>query len=524
MENFVNFYPTPKSLFREIEKDIKWRDIHRILEPSAGKGDICDFLEDIRRFDIECIEINPELQSALKGKGYTVIHDDFLSFRSKTSYDLIFMNPPFDKGSTHLLKALDIQKNGGRIICILNAETLKNPYTNERKVLLDTLQKHNASITYRAQEFVSAERSTNVEIAVVDVTIPNTCNKSIIFESLKERYYQENDISESTDILDKDYLKNAVIRYDFEVDAGLALIREYKAMCPHILQNFKDDKPIIKLRIGNKDEFSENKYVEEVRKKYWKALFEDGRFTKAMTSDMRINYSSLIGKLCHYDFSLSNIREIQIQICNELLTGIEDCIMKLFDKMSYEYTWSKEFGNNIHYYNGWATNKAWYVNDKVILPESAWDRIWNKMKVSNWELIELFVDMEKAMNYLTGCPGAEIYISDILQRADKNEQTKNINCKYFTLTFYKKGTVHITFTCSDAVKRLNIFAGRKRNMLPPSYGKKKYADMTEREQAVVREFDGSAEAYDRIYNNPSKYLFELEPSDMLPQLTESPAS
>ena len=355
----------------------------------------------------------------------------------------------------------------------------------------------------------------------MDVSIPTACRKSFIFERLKERFYQEDEISEEKAVTDQDYLKSAVMRYNLEVDAGLELIREYKAMCPHILSDFSrgDSKPepILKMYIDKEKDFSENTFVQEVRMKYWKALFNDERFTKAMTSKMRSDYSSVIKDLSHYDFTLSNIREIQIQICGELINGIEDCIMKLFDELSVQYSWSNEFGNNIHYYNGWATNKAWYVNNKVILPESAWNYIWKRMDVNKYELTTLFADMEKAMNYLTGCPGADVGISNVLNLANKQEKTRNIQCKYFTLTFYKKGTVHIVFTDTDAVKKLNIFAGKKRNMLPPCYGKKRYADMTAEEKAVVREFDGSEEAYELICNNPDKYIFNT--SDVTPQLT-----
>ena len=37
------------------------------------------------------------------------------------------MNPPFAQGEKHLLKALEMQERGGAIICILNAETIRNP-------------------------------------------------------------------------------------------------------------------------------------------------------------------------------------------------------------------------------------------------------------------------------------------------------------------------------------------------------------------------------------------------------------
>jgi len=81
------------------------------------------------------------------------------------------MNPPFSNGAAHLLKALDLQKNGGAIACVLNAETIRNPYTNERKVLCKKLEELNASIEYMQGAFISSEHPTGVEIAIIKVLI-----------------------------------------------------------------------------------------------------------------------------------------------------------------------------------------------------------------------------------------------------------------------------------------------------------------------------------------------------------------
>ena len=71
MENFINFYPTPKELLRKITSTVQWWKIDGILEPEAGKGDIADYIKSERsNLVIDCIEINPELQATLKGKGF----------------------------------------------------------------------------------------------------------------------------------------------------------------------------------------------------------------------------------------------------------------------------------------------------------------------------------------------------------------------------------------------------------------------------------------------------------------------
>lgn len=59
---------------------------------------------------IDCVEINKDLRNCLKGAGYRVVGDDFLTYSTMKQYDLIVMNPPFSNGDAHLLKALKMQQ------------------------------------------------------------------------------------------------------------------------------------------------------------------------------------------------------------------------------------------------------------------------------------------------------------------------------------------------------------------------------------------------------------------------------
>lgn len=68
--------------------------------------------------------------------------------------------------------------------------------------------------------------------------------------------------------------------------------------------------------------------------------------------------------------------------------------------------------------------------------------------------------------------------------------------------------MHIVFKDEELIKRLNIFAGRKLNMLPPSYGKKPYDEMTQEEKDVIDSFEGE-ESYKKVYENQEKYLYEV---------------
>ena len=149
----AEFFPTPVKLLDKITDGLDWRMVNSVLEPSAGRGDMAQYVMEQyekvmrdKKLDLDCIELDRELQNVLKGYGYRVVHDDFMTFHTFKKYSLIIMNPPFSAGAAHLTKALDMQKDGGGVICILNAETIRNPYTNERKTLVRRLTELGADI------------------------------------------------------------------------------------------------------------------------------------------------------------------------------------------------------------------------------------------------------------------------------------------------------------------------------------------------------------------------------------------
>ncbi len=520
--NLIEFYPTPSTLLDKILEGADWRYIGTVLEPSAGKGDIVEYVKEKsgkypyynERISIDCIELDSTLRSTLTGKGERVVHDNFLTYSTQKKYDLIIMNPPFSEGDKHLAKALDMQERmGGDVICILNAETLKNPYSNLRKELLQRLEKANASIEYMQGEFKSAERATSVEIAVVKVHYDVPEYTSRILDELKTKHYEEiSELEESSELAPNDFVEAIVKSYELEVEAGINLIKEYKALEKRLLPNIREDdnryeKPMLTLTSGS-NELSVNRFVEKVRMKYWRALFQDKRITGQMTSNLQRDFLGKVNELKDYEFSVFNIKALQLEMTKHLTTGIEDCIIELFDELTHRYSWY-DSSSNLHFYNGWATNKAWIINKKVIIPfyEEVWSR-WSKEYQPNYySVVQKLADIEKALNYLDGGLTASVNLEDTLTKAKETGQTKNIHLKYFDITFYKKGTCHIVFRDEELLKKFNIFGSQKKGWLPPSYGKKKYSEMTREEKAVIDEFEGEV-AYSQVVTNPSRYLFD----------------
>lgn len=555
------FFPTPKSFLEKIEIDFAdmWEKLPRnisILEPSAGKGDIAEWFKNrasdnyywrqgkrnlyFTRADIDCIEIEPELRSMLKGKSYHLVHDDFLTFNSVKRYDLIFMNPPFSNGDKHLLKAIDMQERyGGMVVCILNAETIRNPHSNVRKILKQKLDKYEAQIKFYEDAFVSydAERKTGVEVAVVAVQIPmpEEFSQSFIFDRLDKAKAEESfgfdAEAESKEIVPDglDFLDSYIKDYNDEVKAGIAILKEYSAYASvrkmrfgHIDSEHDVEPLLLKVNGEDTDKNSLNSYIETVRYRYWKSLFINPKFVGKLTSKMQTELYASINEMKHYDFTLHNILELMTQLRDNTLKGIEDSLMTLFDTFSTKFSYIDETSNNIHYYNGWKTNKAHKVNKRVIIPMNGVWSSWRYRGNNEWSLhdyvaIRTLSDLAKALDYIAD----PVYSSIDTHRNLENQIeinfkmgiATNIETKYFILTFYKKGTCHIVFKDDELLEKFNLYVGRQRDWLPPCYGRKAYKDLDEEERAVADSFSGGEEGYNKIYENPTKYL--VDSSQML---------
>lgn len=534
-----DFFPSPESIIDKMLSGIDFKMIGSILEPSAGKGNIIEAIKRKEKplqnytytkdfyFDIDCIEADQNLCAVLKSKEYRLVHNDFLTYDTMKEYDLIIMNPPFSNGCKHLLKALKMQsRNGGAVVCLLNSETLKNTCTNERLDLQRKLTEYGANIEFIQDTFMDAERKTSVEIALIKVQLPEVHKESFIFDELKKvSEEKEHTYTEEYYLAENDLFKSIVNQYKMEVKAGIKLIKEYYAMLPLIMAEFaKDEKTgetvqkgggILSLDLStNRDEYSNtlsvNGFIREVRGKYWKALFKNPKFIGQLTNNLQQDFYNRIEELKDYDFSLYNIYQLKVDMSSKVVKGIEDTIISLFEELSNKHHYYDEMSKNIHYYNGWKTNKAYIINKKVIIPLNGFYDLcysWGGFRPIRLEVVGKLQDMEKCFNYLDGGLTDAVDLEESLKFAEEYGETKEIQLKYFTVTFYKKGTCHITFNNEDLLKKFNIFGSQHKGWLPPHYGKKSYKDMTQEEKQVVNEFEGET-SYKQTMSNQEYFLFD----------------
>ena len=535
------FYPTPRVVAEKLLETVDVRPVKYILEPSAGKGDlvtltagIMDMMKRSRYAKlglsvsypktekewkdaysglfIDCIEIDPLLRQQLENDNFRVIHDDFLTFETQMRYDLCVMNPPFDQGADHLLKAMDIMRHGGQIACILNAETIRNPYSYKRDELLKLLGMYNANIRYLEGAFRDAERSTDVDVALITLTIPAEKIYSTIVDDMRRAptYKSMAPPPGVSQMVQYNAIQEWVNRYDFEVACGLRMMEEYNALC---FDAEGKDRPLLSLRISGKDSLDENTFIQETRRRYWNRLFMQPVITEKFTSNILNEMRDNVNRLADYEFSAYNILTLIIKFNARAIKGIQETIIELFDKWTASY-WHEDSPNR-HYFDGWCTNDCFRINKKVIVSFRAFSYYSWSDAFEDYRVREYLEDIEKTLDFLdNGNTANERNLQEILKQAKEAKQYKNIDTKYFLATFYKKGTTHLVFKNMDLLEKFNMFAAQKKGWLPPEYGRKRYHDMSKEEQHVVDSFQGQKK-YDEVMARADYFLNAANSTQLL---------
>lgn len=494
-----DFYPTPDNLiikmWSKIDTDRKGNGYSPlyVLEPSAGDGRIAQYVSKRNRSKVKCIENDENLRNMLIGAGHHVIDEDFLLYEGHEFFDAIIMNPPFSEGEHHLLKAIDIMFNG-QIVCLLNAETIKNPYSVYRQALVNKLEELKADIEYIEGSFELADRKTSVEVALIYID-KRIDVKTLLFDGLSE--VKENidvSIEEGKHLKKTNKIASLIEDYNHTINSGMNLLksyfREYRYVSNYIhLVSEQDRNQRYVYETGSIQEAMNdkvNKFIEDARKNYWNKALSLDEVKNKMTAKQLEIFREKISKQCIYDFNERNLKTFISNLVKTYEDILVDAVDEVFEMFTSRHSW-KEYSKNVHYFDGWKTNQAFFVNKKVIIPIYGGysDYGWNL----KWEAVEKVDDIDKVMNYFSD-DKEYTKISDAVEEAFKNGQNKNIESTYFKITCYKKGTMHLTFKSEDIRRRFNICAGKKRNWLPDGYGKKVYENMSTEEKKVVDSFEG----------------------------------
>jgi hypothetical protein len=164
-----DFFPTPRPIIEQMLDAAEIEPMDRVLEPSAGKGDILTAIRQRHpEADLRAIEQNLALQGILTAKGFSdiVTYGDFLEHSGE--YTRIVMNPPFSGGQdmAHIRHAYELLATGGRLVAIASehgffASDAKSVAFREWLCSLDDA--HDEELPDDAFKGVDAYRQTGVK-------------------------------------------------------------------------------------------------------------------------------------------------------------------------------------------------------------------------------------------------------------------------------------------------------------------------------------------------------------------------
>ena len=517
MNNFYDpeFYPTPPEVIRKmVEPYAKTLERATILEPSAGRGDILDYItkngidtvETNSRgvpFDytskanpkkVYAIEKNPDLQTILSKKGYRVIASDFLSFRPEHRFSMCIMNPPFSNGEAHLLHAWDILQ-GGDIACLLNAETVNNPFSASHKRLAAIIASH-GSVEFIGQAFKTADNPTDVEVALVRLHKESADDPFRIdfgapagggtpdfgeLASSRDDVAVSNGLDayircwEKTKLSAVEFIRSFA-RFRFYAKAFLPQGERGENVMEHILTKLKD------LRY-ERESMAEiyNDFLDTTKASAWSAIIEQMGLGKYMTTGLQKTLDEFRTAQGAMEITKENIGRLFNFVIGNIDLIRRNCVVEVYD------LFTRFFTGNTEHVEGWKTNKRFRCNRKIIIPNAAECGFkpqvygYNEFFSSSYQTP--LDDIDKAMCWLTGrdYDSMDKHHFDAMtrvRRADPENGTirSTLECirvgdqdwhesAFFRVKAFKKGTLHLFFKDEDLWNRFNIAVNDGKNQL-----------------------------------------------------------
>ena len=173
-----DFYPTNQSVIQKMLSLAQLQPHHRVLEPSAGVGDLAKAISLRQRSanaqlgvnKIDCFEVNSLLQKALRLQKFNLLGADFLASSPSPIYDRIIANPPFSNNGVarHTQHAFKFLKPGGRLITLAHHYRLKPSQSD--KQFFAWLKSVKGRFLNLGSALQNGDRTTNTPIQLIAIT------------------------------------------------------------------------------------------------------------------------------------------------------------------------------------------------------------------------------------------------------------------------------------------------------------------------------------------------------------------
>lgn len=494
MTDSYQFYPTPRALAQRAW-DLFQRDVVRVLEPSAGTGALMEpFLQASHRRNPtwDAIECNPDMHPLIREKGGRLVAHDFLAFRGGEVYSHIALNPPFAQGVQHLLHAWTILYEG-EIVCILNAESIRNPFSKERQQAVRLIEQHGSvEFIQNAFQGEEVEREAEVEVALVYLCKEASGDDVVgrILEDLQaDGQRQEDSLKvnyQNQLALPQGFVEDLVLRFDAAVLAAkeCAVAQAKASYYSRILgqtlsdRNQQTDAPANGDLPAAPRRGSETAQVraafaqqyDELKDKAWSGILRSTEVLSKLSYKAQRRLESEFEKIKSLEFTASNVYGFLCGLSESAGEIQMAMVCDVFDEISRYHE------DNSVFYMGWKSNGKHRTagmrikTTRFVHPGHStndWDR---RLKFESRRLLS---DFDRVFAMLDGKHMESVYgLVELFEDPVKFKSLREggrESSDYFEVRYYpKRGTLHFFPKRKDLVDRLNRLVGAQRQWLPPS--------------------------------------------------------
>lgn len=485
MSDTLQFFPTPRWLAQHAWEKFTDQNFVRVLDSCAGEGALPDAMPGNWRYDrrppVDCIEIDASKHPTLREKGYRVVGLDALAFEGGAIYSHVILNPPFAQGAAHVLKAWSMLWEG-EIVAIINAQTLRNPCTAERRRLAALIEQH-GDVEFIQDAFRGAEvvREADVEIAVVHLAKPASCTEDWIgpvIEAMAVDRSTEEEFELPRELaLPNSFVTNQVHAFRLAVKAMREWVR-MEAVAQHYAARI--GKTMHDLQNNNSEAAPgasvrarlEKEYL-ELKDRAWASVLRSTEALSKLSSKVQKQAESQFAEIACLDFTEVNIRGFLLGLVESQPEMQVDMACDVFDQIMRYGT------DNGCFYRGWKSNDRHrragmrIKTTRIVLPVRV-----GYSKRLDWDSVRMLADFDRVFAMLDGKQQPDVSLVQLFEPqqgvGDPGSFSKlchgeRLSSSYLDVRFYPGvGTIHVFPRDKTIVDRLNKIVGRKRGWLPPA--------------------------------------------------------
>lgn len=490
----LQFFPTGRALAEHAFAKFQ-RPIRRLLEPSAGRGDLLAPTglspEDDARHrswsqrrvpinQIDCIEIDLTNHPILAKEGYRVVGHDFLKYEGAAIYSSIFMNPPFSAGAEHVLHAWNLLYSG-ELVAILNSQTLKNLCTKKRQLLAQLVAQHSATPPeYLANAFTQPDTQRTTEVEIVIIHLEKVADfKADFIDGLAKDQRPEatrEDFDSHTEVMvPKSWVANQVMALKLATqalrEAAIADVRAsyYARMLGKSLSDTGGDDD------GADPEATAAKRINEgyikLQESAWTSVLRSADVTSRLSSAAQRRLEADFAQICQLEFTVQNVYGFLGGLIAKQGDIQLEMLCDVFDAFSAHHH------ENRVYFQGWKSNSKHRTcgmslkASRIVLPACRRDHYADGyVRDLAWDDRQRMADIDKVFAMLDGKTAESTFglVALFTQQMDALRHGERCSSDYFDARMYRgTGTFHLYPRNKKLVDRLNRLVGKQRAWLPP---------------------------------------------------------